>query len=954
MGIHCTIHRDGDQVTVFTDDGSDCTARLPSVVKAILGLSEKELILDVEVEMWKGDKSFGQEQVSEYLHNTDEPDDRSVVCSVFGVLWYPGEGDVHKKTELERLEFLNKLEIGQSTIGVPDTRIKLNKAPYEICRTPEKLKAVLKRFADAPASEGAMIKIGDRDYPLSGGSTGIIKYKNFAEIMVIVWRINRTTIPSQFNYDVALDYTAEDNVKPETVVEVNGKKYIQVGRTYNTDQSCKAGDVIKVRFHTINLHHDQSTGFAELRLHEPVFVGVMAGVRRPDTFSSALRIGEEAGLLQRKTEKAYIYLEETEKANYPGGKLRFADKILKHTPDGSGRLMFDPMAGCGGVLIAAIEKGYRVWANELAITPAVYLKGIFGGRPIQEKELEAFMVPPGTEGFMTRNLDIFGYPTDKGHRKYIDGLVIRALQMDGAAKWSFMAILSNLFMMWRGTFDSKWHAHSGSHGVGTRERTESQMKYAMNQFNTICEKVRGHGKVTGLDAFTMQIPVADVIYYDPPYFDEKEQPIGRYAGLNWRSDCLLAQKLITKRPELKFPATVQLCQKLAVKTPLLLISQPQRAKMFKEELREVSTKVTVVGFQLPSHGGGIQPESKLKETKRGERLYIVDTKIPGRIVQKAADVYMDYPPENKTHHFVIQRHFIGKREHADLRIESGQRNQYLVGYTLAELMAGTIKKPVLTMDEARQLESSSENYFKIDWNDFSWKKRKRGAKEVNVEIVTIKKGKVPLPWLSFEGPVEPGEPGATKELPGVFLIVAKGTGEWGVMKPWVNEFFLKASTGTKWYSRIVFRELKNIWKEKGVEEKSLDILNQTCYDITPVPGAADELFDEFPSFEAVRSCLSYEMVKRVIPVSEGGFGASESGWVAIKPVDMTPYVLSRSAVKKKWLPPTGQSSLPGFIRKKIPKQFRYWEASDRTNGLEIRERLFEAIGKKEIEISVLP
>ena len=946
MGVHCTIHRNQDQVIVFTDDGSNCTDRVPSVVKEILNLAEKELVLDVEMEMWKDGKNFDREQVSGYLQRKDPADDINVVCSVFGVLWYPGVGDIHTKSELERLSFLDKLNIGQSTIGIPDIKIKLNKAPYDICRSPEKFRASLHKFASAPGTEGAMIKLADKDYSLSGGSDAIIKYKNAAEIMAIVWRVNRTTIPTQYTYNIALDYSSQDGLRPETIVEVKGRKYTTAGSTYNTDNQCQVGDVIKVRFHTINIHKDTSTGFLELRLFEPVFSQRMAGEKRPDSFSSAVRIGEEASLIQRKSEKGYIPFEEDDltKANYPGGKLRFADKILKYAPDGQGKLMFDPMSGCGGVLIAAVEKGYKVWANELSVTPALYLKGIFNGRPVEVKELETFLDGSGVEGFMTHNMPIFGYPTNKNHRKYIDGLVVKAHQMSGEAKWSFLAILSNLFMMWRGTFDSKWHAHSGSHGIGTNDRTRSQAKYALNRFNEICEKTRGHGKVTAQDAFSMDIPQADVIYYDPPYFDGNGQPIGRYNALNWRSDCLLAQKLIPKRLELKFDATVELCQKLAVRTPLLLISQPQRARKFKVDLAPVSSKVNIVGFQLPSHGGGIQNESKIKDTKRGERLYIITTKVAKNSIQKAADLFMDYPPEGSKQRFVIHRHHISKGAHSDFRIESGGKN--LVGYTMADLMEGTIKEPVLTIDAAKELQKEQDNYFKIDWNDFSWKQRMRGSKEVNVEIVSQRKGKIPSGWLSFQGIVEAGKPGASKEFPGVFLIVARGIGEWGAMKSYVNEFFLKASTGTKWYSRIIFREIKNIWREQGEQEKSLDIVDETDYDIDRV----NDLFDEYPDFDALKGALSGGLIKRVIPASEGGFGDVEAGWVAIKPNDMTPYVLSDRAVKAEWLPPIGFSALPGFIRTKIPKQFRYWELQDRSKVLEIRNKLVGEINNRKIPV----
>lgn len=937
MGVHCTVHRNREKVVVFSDDGSDCTRRLPSVVKEILALAEKELILDVVLEMWREGRYLGREIVSGYLHEKGEADDSETIATVFGVLWYPSVGDIHEKSELERLEFLEKLDIPQRAVGKPLSDRHLQKVSYDICRTPEKLKAALTKYSGAEGSEGAIIKLGSSDYSLAGDSTRIINFKNYAPIKAIVWRINRTSIPTQFNYDFALDFETSDNVKPESVVEINGRKYTQAGRTYNTTEQCAMGDVIRLKFHTMNLSKDSHTGFNTIHLYEPVFDGKIEDEKRPDTFQSAIRIGESSGLLERKTEKSFFHLEEVQKANYPGGKLRFANKILAHVPEGEGALMFDPMAGCGGVLVAAVEMGYRVWANELAVTPLLYCKGIFEGRPVTEGELEALCSADPVEGFMTNNLDIFGYPTNKNHRRYIDGMVMMARRSRPPLRWAYLSILSNLMMMWRGSFDSKWHKFSGHHGIGDQKRTRNQIKYAFNRFNEICEKVRGKGKVTGLDAFTMDIPEAAVIYYDPPYFDSEKKPIGTYSSLNWRSDCLLAQERIEKRPEMKFDESVELIKKLAVKAPVVLISQPQRAKDFRPSLQGYYTRLTVRGFKLPSAGGGFQNESKIK-ANRGERLYIMDTRV-ARSVSKAVSPFMEAPPQDSTHRFVVQHHSYGKSVHADLRMQSGQRNQYLIGYTLNDQMPGVIKEPLLTLEQARQMERQASKYFKINWNNFEWKKRKRGTKQVNVEIVTERKTpKMSSRWLTFQG-VIPAKKGATREkYPNVFLIVAKGTIEFGALKPWVSEYFLKASTGTGWYSRLVFRQLKNIWREKGADEKVLDKRDETPYDI-------NEIFDEIPSDE---------MIKAVIPVGEGGFGTGEKGWVAIKPVDQTPYVLSSRAINKDWIPSLGQSALPKFMRSAIPVSLRYWTQSSRAEALEVRNELVHQMKTGTVDLPMTP
>lgn len=63
-------------------------------------------------------------------------------------------------------------------------------------------------------------------------------------------------------------------------------------------------------------------------------------------------------------------------------------------------------------------------------------------------------------------------------------------------------------------------------------------------------------------------------------------------------------------------------------------------------------------------------------------------------------------------------------------------------------------------------------------------------------------------------------------------------------------------------------------------------------------------------------------------------------WVVIQPEDQTPYVLSREAVTKNWLPPQGRSALPRATREQIPERLRYWKLSGQA-ALDARKELAE-------------
>ena len=72
----------------------------------------------------------------------------------------------------------------------------------------------------------------------------------------------------------------------------------------------------------------------------------------------------------------------------------------------------------------------------------------------------------------------------------------------------------------------------------------------------------------------------------------------------------------------------------------------------------------------------------------------------------------------------------------------------------------------------------------------------------------------------------------------------------------------------------------------------------------------------------------------------------------MQPDDPTPYVLSDRAIKIGWLPPKGISALPGFIRKKVPKEFQYWKMG-RKEALEARKRLAAMLEAGELVVPEL-
>lgn len=150
----------------------------------------------------------------------------------------------------------------------------------------------------------------------------------------------------------------------------------------------------------------------------------------------------------------------------------------------------------------------------------------------------------------------------------------------------------------------------------------------------------------------------------------------------------------------------------------------------------------------------------------------------------------------------------------------------------------------------------------------------------------------PREWLHVRGVVERGEVGATRYEYGVFVFRDKGVQYYGAQKPFFKEFFLY---GNKYTGRWVYRQIE---RRKPVGARAAFL------------------------------------------------------WQFGKPLDQSPYVLSRRAVNDEWVPPYNVSCLPPEIKKKVPKEFQYWLHKDKKKRLEVRNSLREAIKRKEVKIEL--
>ena len=301
----CIFYSDG-KVKAFTDSGSWVEGSLPDLVNEIKKTKHpvSEFAWDCELELWRDGKHRPREEIAALLHRREKISGKSITLNVFDCLVF-GDKDIHKLLLHERREYLEKFSFKQCTMGVPSADTILNLLPSEYCETLKEVESAIRKCLRSPGAEGVMLKLThwkSSDYSLTGMTNSWIKQKKYASVHCLVGKVNETKVGEKtWNYELFLRFRPSDSISEKTIKEIKGKEYTHIGRSYNSSIKAQIGSIITISFHAMNLYVDPETHQQRLHLYEPILRELFVGGKDPDYFSTAIKIGQDSGLLIEKT-----------------------------------------------------------------------------------------------------------------------------------------------------------------------------------------------------------------------------------------------------------------------------------------------------------------------------------------------------------------------------------------------------------------------------------------------------------------------------------------------------------------------------------------------------------------------------------------------------------------------------------------------------------------------------
>jgi len=324
-GEHLSIHKIGDQVVIFSEDGS-LLKKLNNLRSRIRSLPPHTLVIECELENWNYET--GQHYPRETV-NTNSDNDH-YTANVFDCLYFKGkipaslyeeiiffqthgkrewkakylsdwhqrvtseedyteiDMDVHKLPCAVRYKFLELLGIKQETILAPSGKDRLNVVTHLADYNRRGLLARTYGLRELPGSEGNVVSDASRSYRLTSGKRPyqMLKFHNSSLFTAIVLSTKETKAgKGTVNVEWGL-LPGSIPCKKSILRQLNSLTVASGGKSFSVkgDSVGPPGSSITIETETFNLIFDKKTGTFDFSAWAPRCLGKT--VNEPDTIHS--------------------------------------------------------------------------------------------------------------------------------------------------------------------------------------------------------------------------------------------------------------------------------------------------------------------------------------------------------------------------------------------------------------------------------------------------------------------------------------------------------------------------------------------------------------------------------------------------------------------------------------------------------------------------------------------
>ena len=245
-GMRIQIHKAENKVKIYSFNKKDITDKCPEQVKMMKEKKFPDCILDAELMLFDGDEPLHRAEVVTRIFK-NKKSNTILRAHVFDIMQHDDDDLTDSPLE-DRIKILFQNYSQHSDIELAFPSKKDTRIADSIKDVEEYAREIFK----IPTAEGVVLKDLTSTYFLANRKNPKwVKWKKFVDIDVVVLDVKKTK-SDLFSYSIGVGPVEEG-------VEVDGVKYLNVGKALNTKIRVEVGDIIRVK---VNEVRQTPEGFA--------------------------------------------------------------------------------------------------------------------------------------------------------------------------------------------------------------------------------------------------------------------------------------------------------------------------------------------------------------------------------------------------------------------------------------------------------------------------------------------------------------------------------------------------------------------------------------------------------------------------------------------------------------------------------------------------------------------
>ena len=239
-GMRIQLHKIDDNIKIYSYNEKDITDKCKDIADALKKKHFGDCILDGELILFDGEDALHRADTIAHVFKNKYPDAK-LKAHMFDIMR-------HNEKSIADEPLSDRMNIMFNNYSVHSSEY-LNFPSKKDTRMADSIKDIeeySKEIMDMPTSEGVVIKDATSTYYIgTRKNPKWIKWKKFVDLDVIVLNKKKTK-SNLYSYTLGIDIGPTDK-EDKHIEEVDGKKYMNVGKALNTKISVDVGDIVRVK-----------------------------------------------------------------------------------------------------------------------------------------------------------------------------------------------------------------------------------------------------------------------------------------------------------------------------------------------------------------------------------------------------------------------------------------------------------------------------------------------------------------------------------------------------------------------------------------------------------------------------------------------------------------------------------------------------------------------------------